>query len=193
MDTVAKINAYLFYKTEPTTLTELENVFHLTREPLEEALSSLRDQLSILGLSLVRTDERVAIGIAPEHGETIAQIRKEELAKELSKASLETLAIILYSGGVTRAKIDFIRGVNSSFILRNLLIRGLIEKTTDREDERKYLYKPSIALLAHLGVRELSLLPEFQRISETLKAGLKRASEAEHEGETNEKPQSDEK
>ncbi len=193
MDTVAKINAYLFYKTEPTTLTELESVFHLTREPLEEALSSLREQLTMLGLTLVRTDEQVVIGIAPEHGETIAEIRKEELAKELSKASLETLAIILYSGGVTRAKIDFIRGVNSSFILRNLLIRGLIEKSTDKNDERKYLYKPSITLLAHLGIRELSLLPEFQEISETLKAGLKRAGEAEHEGEADEKLVSDEK
>ena len=63
------------------------------------------------------------------------EIVKSELDSELSKASLETLAIIIYKGLASR-EVDYIRGVNSSFILRNLLVRGWLKRETKRSEDK---------------------------------------------------------
>ena len=69
------------------------------------------------------------LGTAPQMSATVETLTKEELMKDLGKAGLETISIILYKGPISRAEIDYIRGVQSNFILRNLLVRGLIEKS----------------------------------------------------------------
>jgi segregation and condensation protein B len=91
------------------------------------------------------------------------------LVRDLGKAGLETLTIILYKHPIKRSEIDYIRGVNSSFILRNLLIRGLIERLTEKEGlGRGYLYKPTLELLSHLGVSKIENLPESASITSEL-------------------------
>jgi segregation and condensation protein B len=75
---------------------------------------------------------------------------------------LETLAIISYKGPMTRPEIDNIRGVNSSFIIRNLLIRGLIERDLDVKKSNAYVYKISFELLRKLGLEKIEQLPGFQ-------------------------------
>src|SRR3989344_340255 len=80
-----------------------------------------------------------------------------EFYSELSRASLETLAIILYKGPISRREIDHIRGVNSGLILRSLMIRGLIERTEGTE--RSYSYKATLKLLEHLGITRREDLP----------------------------------
>ena len=89
----------------------------------------------------------------------------------MSKASLETLSIVLYKNGVTRALIDYIRGVNSSFTLRALLIRGLIEKIPDPKDNRRYIYKPTFDLLSFMGINKIEELPDYDTIIENIKYG----------------------
>ena len=58
---------------------------------------------------------------------------KEELTEDLTPASLETLSIVAYLGPISRVRIEYLRGVNSSVILRSLMIRGLIERFADPE------------------------------------------------------------
>jgi len=94
--------------------------------------------------------------------------KKEELNKDLSKASLETLSIILYKNGASRADIDYIRGVNSSFTLRAMAIRGLVEKTIDKKDSRRYIYKPSFELLSFMGVKSVEELPDYSEVSNSI-------------------------
>mgnify|MGYP003490965444 CR=1 FL=1 len=108
------------------------------------------------------------LGTAPEMSDFFAGLRKDELQKERSKASLETLSIVLYKEGVTRSDINFIRGVNSSYILRNLEIRGLIDRINHKSDNRTYVYKPSLELLAYLGVSSVADLPDFERVKQSL-------------------------
>jgi len=118
------------------------------------------------------------LGTNPELSHLIEYLQKEELNKELSKASLETLSIVLYKNGATRADIDYIRGVNSSFTLRALSIRGLVEKTTDPKDARRYIYKPTFDLLSYMGVKNMTELPEYVETSQNLnEAGEKMEDE----------------
>jgi segregation and condensation protein B len=85
------------------------------------------------------------------------------LKEDLSPASLETLAIVAYKGPINRIEIDNIRGVNSSFILRSLLIRGLIDRQIDAHRANAYSYKPSFDLIRKLGIDSLEQLPDYEK------------------------------
>jgi len=173
-----KIEAILFMKGEPMTHKKLSELCDASKDEIEVALRDFEAKLQDRGLTLIHKEGSVMLGTNPELGSMLENMRKEELSRELSKASLETIAVILYKEGATRADIDYIRGVNSSFILRNLLVRGLVEKITDPTDSRRYLYKPSYDLMSYLGLSKLSELPEFENMKIILN---KNAREAEEE------------
>ena len=90
---------------------------------------------------------------------------------------METLAIVAYSGPVPRAEIDFIRGVNSSFTLRNLLISGLVEREINPKDRRTFIYKPSMDFLRFLGLGKLEDLPEYGEFRKSSEDFLRRETE----------------
>jgi segregation and condensation protein B len=104
------------------------------------------------------------LGTSKELSPLIEKLTKDELTRDLGKAGLETLSIVLYQGPLARADIDYIRGVNSQFILRALLIRGLVERIDNPKDARSYLYKPTLDLLSHLGVSKIADLPEYEQV-----------------------------
>jgi segregation and condensation protein B len=122
------------------------------------------------GLTLVQTDEEVMLGTAKELSPLIEKLTKDELSRDLGKAGLETLSIILYQGPITRAEIDYIRGVNSQFIVRNLLIRGLVERVENPKDARSFLYKTTLELLSHLGISKIEDLPEYEAVRKEIES-----------------------
>lgn len=168
----SKIEGLLFYKGDEVEIKELSNLFEVNEDEVKEALIKLEENLTNRGIVLVRKNDSVVLGINSDLGLLIESIRKEELNKELSKASLDTLSIILYQNGVSRSEIDYIRGVNSSFILRNLLVRGLIEKMVDPKDTRKILYHPTFDTLSYLGITKIEQLPNYIEVVAKLKETL---------------------
>jgi segregation and condensation protein B len=121
------------------------------------------------------------LGTAKELSSLIEQLTKEELTRDLGKAGLETLSIVLYQGPISRADIDYIRGVNSQFILRNLLIRGLVERVDNPADARSFLYQTTLQLLSHLGISKREDLPEFDKVREDIAAFKHSAQESDRE------------
>ena len=169
----SKIEGLLFYKGEPVPTIKLAELFSVSQDEVKFALEKLDQSLSGRGLTLVHKDDSVVLGINSKLSDLITSIRKDEITKELSKATLETLSIILYKNGVARSEIDYIRGVNSSFILRNLLIRGLIEKTVDNTDSRRILYKPTFETLSFMGVSSIEQIPSYNEIKTQLEQIIK--------------------
>ena len=104
----------------------LAEILKVGQVEINEGIENLKASLSARGIVLLSNDDEITLGTAPELSEMIGALQKEELNKELSKASLETLSIVAYKNGATRAEIDYIRGVNSSFTLRALSMRGLV-------------------------------------------------------------------
>ncbi len=96
----------------------------------------------------------------------------------MTPSALETLSIIIYRGPITKKEIDYIRGVNSGFILRNLLIRGLIEKDESKEG-RGVQYKPTLDLLSLLGISNLSELPEYDAVKKEIEDFKNKEKETE--------------
>ncbi|MBX4197777.1 SMC-Scp complex subunit ScpB [Candidatus Parcubacteria bacterium] len=160
----AQIEAILFWKGEPLKIEKLAAILHKTEEEIKEGLTALGQKLEGRGLQLIFKDEEVMMSTRSDMGSLIEKLIKEELVKDLGKAGLETLSIILYRGPIVRRDIDYIRGVNSNFILRNLLIRGLVEKVTNPKDERSFLYKPTFELLSFLGISSIEELPEYTEV-----------------------------
>ncbi len=177
----AQIESILFWKGEPVKLKKLAEILNVSIEEIEKGLSDLKIKLEGRGVSLVRLEDEVSLGTASEVSELIAKLTKEELIRDLGKAGLETLTIILYKGPVKRSEIDYIRGVNSQFILRNLLVRGLIERVVNPDDERTFLYKPTFDLLSHLGITDIKDLPEHDTFLKTLEDQIASTSEQTHE------------
>ena len=108
------------------------------------------------------------LGTAKELSSLIQVITQENISTDLGKSGLETLSIILYRGPISRTDIDYIRGVNSQFIIRNLLVRGLIERVDNPKDSRSYLYTSSLELLAHLGLSKVTDLPDYEAVSKDI-------------------------
>jgi segregation and condensation protein B len=179
MNLDAQIEALLFYTGEPMAKSKLASFCDVEVIDIENALVTLREKLTDRGIKLVEKEHEVLLATKKEMSEIIEKLRKDEVNKELSKASLETLSIILYSDKPTRADIDYIRGVNSSFILRNLMVRGLIEKTEHPDDARRFYYKPTFELLQWMGAGNVSELPEYDSLQKLFRGEI--ANEAEEQ------------
>jgi segregation and condensation protein B len=177
MNLEQKIEAILFFKGEPVSRKKLTDILKSNQTEINEAIEKLKESLKNRGIALIEKDDELTLGTAPELSDLIENLQKEELNRDLSKASLETLSIVLYKNGVTRAEIDYIRGVNSSFTLRALSVRGLVEKTLDEKDNRRYLYKPSFELLSYMGVKSIEELPDYGEVKNSLDVAAKNLEE----------------
>lgn len=163
-----KLEAVLFYKGEAESKSHLAKLLDTTVDEIEKAANALTASLESRGIRLLHIDDQLELVTAPETSEAINNMRKEELVRDLGKADSETLSIILYRGPVSRADIDYIRGVNSSFILRNLQIRGLVKRVQNPGDSRSFLYQATPELLKHLGVTDITALPNYNEIKTEL-------------------------
>jgi segregation and condensation protein B len=168
MSLETEIEGVLFYTTEPVTKHELASFFSVETDAIEHALIVLRERLSQGATRLVMTDTTVQLVIASELSSTIDRLKRDKLSNSIGRAGAETLAIILYRGPITRVEIDRIRGVNSTFIIRNLLIRGLVERRENPHDARSYAYAATVDLYNHLGISQREQLPDFEHIMNAL-------------------------
>ena len=173
----ARIEAVLFARSEPLGRVELCKLFRTDPASVDRALADLKEKLVGRGIALVDDGREVELRVAPEAVALIETLRKEELSHDIGKAGLETLAILLYKGPSTRSQIDFIRGVNSSYILRALAMRGLIRRKDNPDDERSFLYEPTTDLLATLGVAHREDLPDFGAVARELETLMRTAQQ----------------
>lgn len=164
-ETLQKIEAILFYKAEPVERAELQSVLKISPKELEDAIDLLKEKWKG-GVVVVDDGSLLSFMTSSEVAPLIEAMRKEELEKELGRASLETLTIVLYKGPISRREIDFIRGVQSQYILRSLVSRGLIERM-ERGGEG-YVYKATLELLGLLGIKSASELPEYGALTTDL-------------------------
>lgn len=166
----AALHALLFASGEPLEKKRLAKLLAVSEVELKPILQALTASLQGSGVTVVETDTDVELRTAPEASIIVKKLREAELARDLGKASLETLAIVAYQtedAGATRGEIDWVRGVNSSASLRTLLMRGLIEGREDESDKRRIRYSLTTEALAHLGIRSVDELPRAKELRAT--------------------------
>ncbi len=183
-DVAARAEAFLLSEGGPLSMRKLTSILGADETTLHVALDELAAALEGSGIALIRTDSEVSLSTSPRASEAVRQAFLDTLGREIGNAGLEVLSIVLYRGPSTRARIDYIRGVNTSSTIRLLLSRGLLERTANPEDAREYLYRPTTELLAHLGVRSVSELPDHDTIRTELEQFEKSQTQFEHHGES---------
>jgi segregation and condensation protein B len=156
----AQIEALLFTITEPITTAQVAKACQVTTTQAEHELRHLEAQLSARGLMLQQTAGKWQLVSRPEAAEVIERHHPALDAKpaELSKAALETLAVVVFRGPVSQSQIEAVRGVASDQSLRTLLGKGLIQEVT-KPGEAPH-YAASHALLQELGVGHTGQLRE---------------------------------
>jgi segregation and condensation protein B len=164
------LQALLFASGEAISRKRVLSLLEIPEEMLEAAVAELHQELSGTGLSLIQTPEELELRTSPEATLIVEKFRQSELSRDLGKAGLETLAIVLYQNGATRGEVDYVRGVNSTAALRSLLLRGFVERSTDESDKRRARYTATIDALAHLGISKREELPGFSELAGTLAA-----------------------
>lgn len=181
------IESLLFYKNEPVSFSWLASRIKIPEKQVRSEIEEMMPFYENRGLALLQTHEEVSL-VSSEIGSSfISELIKSSEEKELSKQALETLAIVAYKGKVTKSEIDYIRGVNSIFILRNLLMRGLIIKQINQQDKRSPLYSISHDLLSYLGITNVQQLADYDLVVSKLDK-LEQEYYEEQQGEGSEDP-----
>lgn len=167
---IAQIEALLFYYGEPIEIKKIAEILKIEIDACEQALVELEKNLlesETRGLLLLRKEKKIQLITKPELKHIGESIIKDEFREQLTPAALETLSLIAYLGPVPRATVDYIRGVNSSFTIRSLVMRGLVE----RGDEKgtSFHYRITERFLKHVGLTSVEQMPEYAKYKETLR------------------------
>jgi segregation and condensation protein B len=167
---LARFEALLFIHGEPLAKKKIGKIFGLGAEAIDGLLRAYAEKLAAddRGLTLIAQADAVQLATKPAFHSIIEDFVKSELTEDLSPASLETLAIVAYFGPLSRSRIDYQRGVNSSFILRSLLLRGLVERFPNPARPNTFLYQPTFELLRHLGIQNRESLPDYEKFKTLL-------------------------
>ena len=163
------IESILFVNGEPIKKAKLFKILSekVQIEDIEKCIENISEKYSKAesGLTLIKKDNEIQLVSNPENAQYIESLVKSELQGSLSSAALEVVSIIAYRSPISKAEIEAIRGVNCSYTLRNLLLRGLIERNSDPRDGRSYVYSVSFDFLKKLGVDGVKKLPEYDTLS----------------------------
>ena len=163
----AKLETILFVAPEPVTAAQLATALDVAPSVIERGLNELDAALAGRGLRLQRNAGRFQLTTAPELAELIERFLGLEATTHLSRAALETLAIIAYQQPVTRPQIDSIRGVNSDSMMKSLLNKGLILESGRADGPgRPILYSTTPEFLQHFGLNSILEMPPLAQPEE---------------------------
>jgi segregation and condensation protein B len=161
---IARLEALLFVAAGSVLPSQLATALDLPARVVENALDILENRLASdtapRGMRLQRHLGRVQLTTSPDVAADVERFLGLESTSKLSRAALETLAIIAYQQPVTRPEIDAVRGVSSDGVLKSLLSKGLIQEVGRAERPgRPILYMTTTDFLQNFGLNSLEELP----------------------------------
>ncbi len=166
MHLTGKIASLLFASPRALTVRRLADLTKAEPAAVEAALETLAQRYNRddQGINLVRHGGAVQMVTHPLNSQLVTSFLKEEQAGELTRPALETLTIVAYRGPISKIQLDTIRGVNCALILRNLMIKGLVEAKT-HTDKYQTSYQVSLDFVRYLGLRTISELPDYDQLN----------------------------
>ncbi len=162
----SKIESLLFITNQPFKLKKLADLAKGEKKAVEAAVAELIAEYNQAdkGIAIQQIGEEVQMVTVADNAKLVKDFIKEETTGELTRAALETLTIVAYRGPVSRAEIEQIRGVNCAVILRNLLVRGLVESQEDKK-KMNVSYTITFDFLKFLGLNSQSELPDYAKLN----------------------------
>ena len=115
------------------------------------------------GVRIIKSASEAQMVTGGDNAVVIQNFIKAETTAELTKPSIEALTIIAYRGPITKWELERIRGINCSLILRNLMLRGLVEEMADSH-KKETCYTVTLDFLRYLGMADVRQLPDYESL-----------------------------
>jgi segregation and condensation protein B len=168
----AVLEAVLFVADGPLPIAVLAQIAEASPQAVEAALAELADDCRGRGLRLLRQGDAAQLATAPETSPYVERFLGLSRSDRLSRAALETLAIIAYKQPITRAEIEALRGVGCERALASLKERGLVaEVGRAHRPGRPYLYGTTFRFLEHFGLERPEDLPPLTALPPSAQYG----------------------
>ncbi len=166
MSLKSQIESLLFIAAKPLSLNDLNKILTKDKKAIKKALIELRDiyHQNESGLQIIEQSKKYQMVSSADNAKLVQKYLEDETSGELSQPSLEALTIIAYRGPISKTELERIRGVNCSLIIRNLLLRGLIEEKNSASGEDK-IYNVSLDFIRFLGIESIEQLPDYERLN----------------------------
>lgn len=168
MNIKSALEAILFAAGEPVPAARISLILEQDEETVWDAARELSEQYEKegRGIRILKLDKALQMCSAPEYAAVIGKTLEQRKPPMLSQPALETLAVVAYFHPVTRAYIDRVRGVDSSYTVGVLIDRGLIERCGKLDvPGRPSLLRTTDVFLRTMGISELSQLPTLPDIA----------------------------
>ena len=167
-DLSSAIEAILFASGEAFPISRISLILGAEVKEVELAAAFLQNEYADnkRGIRLLRLDDKLQLCSAPEYAQIISLALEQRKPPVLSQSALETLAVVAYFQPVTRAYIDQVRGVDSSYTVSSLTEKGLIEICGKLDvPGRPSLFRTTDVFLRTMGISALDELPELPDMS----------------------------
>ncbi|HEY1041600.1 MAG TPA: SMC-Scp complex subunit ScpB [Candidatus Paceibacterota bacterium] len=164
-DKATLLTAYLYTQARVIGREVCEKLFNLEGDEFNQIGNIVKTRLEGTGLAVLISKKDIALVTDPSLGKDLTRLIDEESAGVLTPVQAETLSLIAYGDRITRSQLDYLRGVSSRFIVRVLLMRGLIEE--EKNADQTYLV-PTGEFLRSVGVAEAQELPDYEAIQQEI-------------------------
>lgn len=163
LDASSRIEALLFVASNPITVSQIAEVLQLNTKEVETLLNDLISRYTGRGITIQYYSGKYQFTTAAEFAADVENFLGLEISSRLSRAAVETMAIIAYRQPITRPAIEAIRGVSSDGVIRSLLSRGLIQEVGRADGPgRPILFSTTVDFLQHFGLDSLDQLPPYE-------------------------------
>lgn len=163
------IESLLFVSNRPLSVKDLVKLLEQQAFAVQSALDELVSERKTAGIVVLENNGQYQLSTNAENSTLVKDFLNADLREKLTDATVEVLAIIAYRQPISKAEIEAIRGVNSQYSIRHLLMRGIIEKVSNPNDARSVYYQTTTEFLQHLGLVSTKDLPEFEKLVENIK------------------------
>lgn len=162
----SQLESLLLVSSKPLAIKKIAEITQAKTDEVQELLNQISQEYeeNKKGIRLIINNNQVQLVSAPENARLVQGYLKDELTGELTNPSLETLTIVAYRQPITKAELEQIRGVNCSLILRNLMIRGLVEAEYSKQ-RAVTEYNVTLDFLKYLGINSVKELPDFEKLN----------------------------
>ena len=164
-----QLESLLFVSNKPLSAKILAKFCGAEESAVLQTLTEMLAEKKDSGIVLLEASGQYQFATHSANTELVKQFLNADLREKLTDATVEVLAVIAYRQPISKVEIESIRGVNSQYSLRHLLMRGLIEKIPNPNDARGSLYQITTDFLQQLGLTSIHDLPDFEKLVEHIK------------------------
>lgn len=166
MNLKSRLESLLFVNSDPLKYKTASEITGASIDRIKEAIGELSDEYreQERGLDIIKKTKEAQMVANSQNSDVIEELTDRKIKSDLTRAQLEALTIIAYRSPITKPELEEIRGVNCTRILRNLMMRGLIEEQ-EKEDRIVSEYILSSEALQYLGINSTEELPDYEELS----------------------------